>query len=74
MSICKLGCKLKAGYDVNVCFEITESSEMEIYRHPLGVGCMGIRLSKFSSSSSGSPEAMKRPSPEFWPNVGVFQN
>lgn len=49
MSICKLDCKLKAGYDVKGCFEITESSEMEIYRHPLGVGCMGIRLSNFQA-------------------------
>jgi hypothetical protein len=50
MPICKLNCKLKkAGNDVKVCFEITESSEMEIYRHPLGVGCMGIRFSKFQA-------------------------
>ena len=52
MSICKLNCELKkAGDGVKVYFEITESSETDIYRHPLGVLCMGLkmRLSKLQA-------------------------
>lgn len=45
MSICKLNCELKkAGDGVKVYFEITESSETDIYRHPLGVVCMGLKI------------------------------